>query len=158
MTKLDNAQCSKLLSDLDSWAAVKSSRDPLGIQQVWTRMGRHVVGNLITVSNSVRDFSTVLLGFYFAEQLADERGLGSELVTFLKWEQLAAYSRGSVNGDFSFRGTAIHLKCSCERRQSNSRVSPYAGCCETPPVTKPSAIHPRSMIFPCWQSSPRKNS
>ncbi|WP_417746707.1 hypothetical protein [Rosistilla oblonga] len=45
------------------------------------------------------------MGYYFAEQLADELGPGSELATFLKWEQLAAYSRASVNGDFSFRGT-----------------------------------------------------
>ena len=93
------------LTDLDSRAAVKGSRDPLGIQQIWTRLGRHVVGNLTTVSNSVRDFTTLLLGYYFAEQLADELGPGSELATFLKWEQLAAYARASVNNDFIFRGT-----------------------------------------------------
>lgn len=45
------------LTDLDSRAAVKGSRDPLGIQAIWTRFGRHVVGNLTTVSNSVRDFT-----------------------------------------------------------------------------------------------------
>ncbi|MDV6034406.1 MAG: hypothetical protein F9B45_30800 [Phycisphaera sp. RhM] len=84
---------------------MKGSRDPLGIQQVWTRMGRHVFGNLTTVSNSVRDFTTLLLGYYFADQLADELGPGSELSTFLKWEQLAAYSRATVNNDFAFRGT-----------------------------------------------------
>ena len=93
------------LTDLDSRAAVKGSRDPLGIQQIWTRLGRHVVGNLTTVSNSVRDFTTLLLGYYFAGQLADELGLGSELATFLKWEQLAAYARATANADFSFRGT-----------------------------------------------------
>ena len=93
------------LTDLDSRAAVKGSRDPLGIQQIWTRLGRHVVGNLTTVSNSVRDFTALLLGYYFAEQLADELGPGSELATFLKWEQLAAYARASVNNDFIFRGT-----------------------------------------------------
>jgi hypothetical protein len=49
------------LSDLDSRAAVKGSRDPLGVQQIWTRPGRHVVGNLTTVSNSVRGFTTLLL-------------------------------------------------------------------------------------------------
>jgi len=43
------------VTDLDSRAAVKGSRDPLGIQAIWTRLGRHVVGNLTTVSNSVRD-------------------------------------------------------------------------------------------------------
>ncbi len=93
------------LTDPDSRAAVKGSRDPLGIQQIWTRLGRHVVGNLTTVSNSVRDFTTLLLGYYFAEQLADDLGPGSELATFLKWEQLAAYARASVNNDFIFRGT-----------------------------------------------------
>ena len=57
------------LTDLDSRAAVKGSRDPLGIQQIWTRLGRHVVGNLTTVSDSVRDFTTMLLGYYFAARL-----------------------------------------------------------------------------------------
>jgi len=93
------------LTDLDSRDAVKGSRDPLGIQQIWTRLGRNVVGNLTTVSNSVRDFTTLLLGYYFAEQLTDELGPGSELATFLKWEQLAAYARASLNNDFIFRGT-----------------------------------------------------
>jgi len=56
-----------VLSELDSRAAVKGSRDPLGIQRIWTRLGRHVVGNLTTVSDSVRDFTTLLLGYYLAE-------------------------------------------------------------------------------------------
>src|SRR5215471_13650482 len=93
------------LTDLDSRAAIKGSRDPLGIQQIWTRLGRHVVGNLTTVSSSVRDFTTLLLGYHFAERLADDLGAGSELATFLKWEQLAAYSRGVANQDWAFRGT-----------------------------------------------------
>jgi hypothetical protein len=93
------------LTDLDTRAAVKGSRDPLGIQQIWTRLGRHVVGNLTTVSNSVRDFTTLLLGYYFAARLADDLGPGTELATFLKWEQLAAYARATANKDFAFRGT-----------------------------------------------------
>src|SRR5262249_22989266 len=36
---------------------------------------------------------------------ADELGPGTELATFLKWEQLAAYARATVNKDFAFRGT-----------------------------------------------------
>lgn len=92
------------LTDLDSRAAVKGSRDPLGIQPIWTRLGRHVVGNLTTVSNSVRDFTTMLLGYHFAAVLAEDLGPGSELATFLKWEQLAAYARAAVNKDFAFRG------------------------------------------------------
>ena len=93
------------LTDLDSRAAVKGSRDPLGIQPIWTRFGRHVVGNLTTVSSSVLDFTTLLLGYWFAERIADDQGPGSELATFLKWEQLAAYARAGVNDDFAFRGT-----------------------------------------------------
>ena len=93
------------LTDLDSRAQVKGSRDPLGAQSVWTRFGRHVIGNLTTVTNSVRDFTTLLLGYYFAERVAAELGPGSELATFLKWEQLAAYSRAYINRDYAFRGT-----------------------------------------------------
>jgi hypothetical protein len=93
------------LTDLDSRAAIKGSRDPLGIQPIWTRFGRHFVGNLSTVSVSVRDFTVLLLGYYFAEHVAEREGAGTELATFLKWEQLAAYSRAKVNGDWEFRGT-----------------------------------------------------
>jgi len=93
------------LTDLDSRAAIKGSRDPLGVQSIWTRLGRYVVGNLTTVSTSVRDFVTLLLGYHFAERVAADRGPGSELATFLKWEQLIAYARAHVHGEKGFRGT-----------------------------------------------------
>lgn len=63
-----------------------------------------MVGNLTTVSSSVRDFTTLLLGYHFAERVAEAAGPGTELDTFLKWEQLAAYARAHVNKDLSFRG------------------------------------------------------
>jgi len=93
------------LTDIDSRAAVKGSRDPLGVQPIWTRLGRYLIGNLTTVSTSVRDFTTLLLGYYFAERLFDETGRSDDLAVFLKWEQLAAYSRAKINDDHSFRGT-----------------------------------------------------
>jgi hypothetical protein len=93
------------LTDLDSRAAIKGSRDPLGVQSIWTRMGRHVVGNLTTVSTSVRDFTVTMLGYYFAERVAEETGASDDLNVFLRWEQLAAYARGGVNNDWAFRGT-----------------------------------------------------
>lgn len=93
------------LTEIDTRAAVKGSRDPLGIQQIWTRLGREVVVNLTTVSTSVRDFGTLLLGYHFAEVVADDVGPGQDLATFIKWEQLAAYARAGVNSDLSFRGT-----------------------------------------------------
>jgi hypothetical protein len=94
------------LTDLDSRAAVKGSRDPLGLVPVWSRFGRHVVGNLTTVSNSVRGFTTLLLGYYFAEQVKRRGGTEAQstLDPFLKFEQLAGYSRWHVNRDGDFRG------------------------------------------------------
>jgi len=68
-------------------------------------LGRHVVGNLTTVSTSVRDFTTLLLGYYFAERVAESGGGDGDLAVFLKWEQLAAYARWEIVGDRSFRGT-----------------------------------------------------
>lgn len=89
---------SPFFTDIDQRAAVKGSRDPLGIQPIWTWMGRHLVGNLTTVSTSVSDFTSLLVGYHFAERLAEEgRGEG-DLATFLKWEQLAAYARVAVRG------------------------------------------------------------
>src|SRR2546426_2159687 len=93
------------LTELDSRAAIKGSRDPLGVQAIWTRLGRHVIGNLTTVSTSVRDFTVTLLGYYFAERAAQEGSASSDLSVFLRWEQLAAYARGGGNGDWEFRGT-----------------------------------------------------
>jgi len=93
------------LTDLDKRADIKGSRDPLGVQSIWTRMGRRVVGNLTTVSTSVRDFTVTMLGYYFAERVAEETDSSDDLNVFLRWEQLAAYARGGGNNDWVFRGT-----------------------------------------------------
>lgn len=93
------------LTDLDAREAVKGSRDPLGIQPIWTRFGRQVVGNLTTVSTSVTDFATTILGHYFIERVRAVSEEDDDLGVFLRWEQLAAYARAHVNGDISFRGT-----------------------------------------------------
>jgi hypothetical protein len=45
-----------------------------------------------------------MLGYYFAERIANEIGREEDLSVFLRWEQLAAYSRGEINGDWKFRG------------------------------------------------------
>jgi hypothetical protein len=89
---------------LDSRAEVKGSRDPLGLVPVWSRLGRRFVGNLTTVSSSARGFTTLLIGYYLAEMVADgykER----ELDVFLRFEQVAAYTRLYLHGDADFRGT-----------------------------------------------------
>ncbi|MEO5912688.1 MAG: hypothetical protein ABIS50_00530 [Luteolibacter sp.] len=78
------------LTKLDPNAQIKGSRDPLGIQGIWTNLGRRIVSNLTTVSTSVSDFAATILGYAFVEQLENEN---SAVEIFLRWEQWAAYSR-----------------------------------------------------------------
>ena len=79
----------------DPNAKIKGSRDPLGVQPIWSAFGRHVVTNLTTVSTSVRGFTTLLLGRYFAADLVD-RGMATRedaLDVFLRMEQICAYAQ-----------------------------------------------------------------
>ena len=85
------------LSLLDERLKPKGSRDPMGFEQVWTKFGRQVVGNLTTITNSLENFAAALLGFHWANELNqevnenDRHGVIS--ATFLKYEQLSAYLR-----------------------------------------------------------------
>ena len=79
----------------DPNARITGSRDPLGVQPLWSAFGRHVVTNLTTVSTSVRGFTTLLLGRYFAADLVD-RGMANRedaLDIFLRMEQICAYAQ-----------------------------------------------------------------
>jgi hypothetical protein len=89
---------------VDSRAEVKGSRDPLGLVPGWSRLGRRFVGNLTTVSSSARGFTTLLVGYYLAERVAEEHS-ERELDVFLRFEQVAAYTRLYIHGDSDFRGT-----------------------------------------------------
>ncbi len=85
----------------DPNAKIQGSRDPLGVQPIWAAFGRHVVTNLTTVSTSVRGFTTLLLGRYFAADLVD-RGMATRedaLDIFLRMEQICAYARYVGHGD-----------------------------------------------------------
>jgi hypothetical protein len=89
----------------DPRARIKGSRDPLGVQPAWSWCGRRLVGNLTTVTRSVREFTVQLLGRWVAELLIEsERIEESEVVsTFLRVEQLCAYAR-VMHYDASVRG------------------------------------------------------
>jgi hypothetical protein len=94
------------LTDLDPRAEVKGSIDPLGAMSIWTRLGRRVVGNLTTVTTSIKDFKTVILGFALVGELRRKAGPDGDvdgLAAFLRWEQLAAYTRAAT-GDREVRG------------------------------------------------------
>src|SRR4051812_18528597 len=94
------------LTSLDERAHVKGSRDPLGLVPVWSRFGREVVGNLTTVTSSVRSFTTVLVGLELADRLHEQlrQDAPKTLETFLRFEQIAGYARVKVNGDRQIRG------------------------------------------------------
>jgi hypothetical protein len=80
---------------LDPDARIKGSRDPLGFETIWTALGREIIGNLTTVTRSVRQFSTLLYGFYFANQAGESSEDRDKqfLLSFLRFEQLAGYAR-----------------------------------------------------------------
>ena len=92
------------LTELDSRARIKGSRDPLGFQIIWTALGRRVIKNLTTVTTSPRNFTVLLLGYYFAQKLIQESNHEFEKFAdyFLKFEQLAAYSRYSRSSETDF--------------------------------------------------------
>jgi hypothetical protein len=94
------------LTSLDENAYVKGSRDPLGLVPVWSRFGRDVVGNLTTVTSSVRSFTTVLVALELADTLNEQfrQDAPKTLETFLRFEQIAGYARVKVNRDRQIRG------------------------------------------------------
>lgn len=85
---------------------IRGSRDPLGFVPLWGTFGRVIVENLTTASNSVRGFTTLLLGMHFAQRVADgeEDPASERLSAFLKFEQLAGFARVLRNRDESMRG------------------------------------------------------
>ena len=99
---------------------LKGSRDPLSLVPIRFALGRHVISNLNTQSNSVRGFMTLILGRYLAEffiekRMAEER---SAVDIFLRFEQLVAYVRHvGHHVDSDIRGI--------ERVRANSRRRPH---------------------------------
>ncbi len=85
------------LTLLDDRAKPKGSRDPLGFEMVWTHFGRRVIGNLTTITSSLGNFATALLGFKWCNELnahypEHDRYLKIQ-EAFLRYEQLAGYLR-----------------------------------------------------------------
>lgn len=84
----------------DPRAKVQGSRDPLGVQPIWAAAGRTLVTNLTTVTTSVRGFTTLLLGRYAAQRLAEDGTCREQdaLAIFLRMEQVCAYVRHAGYG------------------------------------------------------------
>jgi len=106
---------------------IRGSRDPLGLVPFWGHLGRKVVTNLTTASGSIRGFTTLLLGLYFAERVQDPDGDESKgrLHAFLKFEQLAGYVRWLMHGDDRLRGiTRVQARCNDNRSALAIGASP----------------------------------
>jgi len=71
----------------------KGSRDPLGYEVIWTRYGRKVVSNLTTITGSIEEFLTALLGF----ELSWTTDSDEQKKRFIRYEQLAGYLREYAN-------------------------------------------------------------
>lgn len=90
----------------DERARIKGSMDPLGSITLWVPFGRRLIANLTTVSTSVRGFTVLLLGRYFAARLINEGKARIEdaLELFLHFEQVAGYVRIKAHDASDVRG------------------------------------------------------
>lgn len=111
------------LTLLDSRAKIKGSRDPLGFQAIWTALGRRIIKNLTTITTSPGNFTTLLLGYYFAERLISKGKIEiTEFVNiFLKFEQVAAYSRYSQTKNTDFLDEEIRGILRVKKNLSDSK-------------------------------------
>lgn len=107
-------------TELDPNARVKGSRDPLGFEIIWTNFGRRLIKNLTTVTDNLEDFAIGLVGHVFAHDAATAHNAKGDQIElsdyFLRFEQLAAYSRyriqaekASIRGKLRVRQYYSHL-------------------------------------------------
>ena len=78
------------------------SRDPLGFQTIWVKLGRELVGeNLTTITSSIDNFIIALLACHYAFKEENE---AKKMEIFFKVEQLGAYFRIAANHKNSIMG------------------------------------------------------
>lgn len=104
-----------VLSLMDERSRPKGSRDPLGIEAIWSYMGRKVVGNLTTVTSNLDNFMVGLLCCAHASTNTDQ--LDQIQTNYLRAEQLAAYLRLAA-GNENFLGIT-RAKANFSNGQSN---------------------------------------
>ncbi|WP_250508230.1 MULTISPECIES: hypothetical protein [unclassified Caballeronia] len=86
-------------TELDESRRPKGSRDPVGLEPIWSQAGRKLVGNLTTVTRSLDNFILTLLGFAVAARGSGGQTNGVEpdsplfYLRFERFEQLAAWGR-----------------------------------------------------------------
>ncbi len=102
----------------------------MGLQPIWSSFGRRVVGNLITATSSLRNFTTLLLGLHFAEVAISSKKAPEEdrANLFLRFEQLAACSRYAYGERNGGAGSGIlgitRVKKYFDERHGKVQISP----------------------------------
>ena len=79
---------------------IKGSRDPLGFQPIWQKLGRKVIKDLSTVSSNIRDFQLMSFAWYFWGDRPDI----NFMAFFYKFEQACAYTRELYFEKSSYNG------------------------------------------------------
>ena len=91
---------------------IKGSRDPLGFQPIWQKLGRKVIKDLSTVSGNIRDFQVMSFAWYFWEDRPDKYFMAF----FYKFEQACAYTRELYFANSSYNGKNFVSKRSIDSR------------------------------------------
>lgn len=79
---------------LDDSLRPQGSRDPLGIEYLWSSVGRRLVGNLTTITTNLDNFVVALVGFHLCRD--EPRGV-VDWEAFERYEQLTARARDQLS-------------------------------------------------------------
>lgn len=108
------------LSDLDPNYQIKGSRDPLGFQSIWQKLGRNIIEHLSTVSSNLLDFRVMSYAYY----LYDGDTSSNDFIDFfMRWEQACAYARECHDIDGGYNGKNFVSKKVRDSKNSSYSVS-----------------------------------
>ena len=83
------------ITEQDPDYTVKGSRDPLGFQVIWQEAGRKLIPFLSTVSNNIKDFQILCIGYALKKDMNIQDKDFEPF--FIRFEQLMAYTRFEFN-------------------------------------------------------------
>lgn len=110
-------------SAIDTDFKAQSSRDPLGLQTIWTASARRLIPYLSTVSTDIIDFKILCLARYLwsEKEPNNEQGFGGFLT---KFEQACAFARYHATGaeGVSFNGIS-NVKTRYENVQKEGAIT-----------------------------------
>ena len=118
----EQAKPAFFLTALDPRARIRGSRDGVGAQGAWAGVARPLIGNLTTVTSSLRGFVTLLVGLRLAERAEAETAESTD-DAFLVWEQMAAFARRLMHDHRDFPGLRRVARRAAEATDRRVRLS-----------------------------------